>query len=255
MTIEFELLGTGTSQGIPVIGCSCVVCSSQDPRDQRLRSSLLVKTENTTVLIDAGPDMRQQLLRAQVKDLDAIIITHEHQDHTAGLDEVRAINFLQKHDIPIYCTERVEERLREQYSYIFKHQDYPGIPQIEFRRLPDKPFALGELNFQPLPLWHGSLPVHGFRIGDFVYITDANEIPPQTENLLTGVKTLVLNALRHEKHHSHFTLAEAMAIADRLEISQLYCTHISHQLGKHAAVEGELGPGRNLAFDGLVVKH
>lgn len=252
--MEFLLLGTGTSQGIPVIGCKCVVCQSSDPRDKRLRSSLLVRSAQSTVLIDAGPDMRQQLLRAQVEDIDALIITHEHQDHTAGLDEVRAINFLQKHDIPIYCTARVEKRLREQYSYIFRHKDYPGIPQIRFERLGADAFNIGDISFQPLELWHGSLPVHGFRIQDFVYITDANEIPEPAAHLIRGVKHIVINALRKEKHHSHFTLSEALDIADRLQIENMYATHISHQLGLHAEVEGELPPGRFLAYDGLKIK-
>jgi len=198
--------------------------------------------------------MRQQLLRAQVEDIDALIITHEHQDHTAGLDEVRAINFLQKHDIPIYCTARVEERLREQYSYIFRHKDYPGIPQIRFERLGADAFNIGDISFQPLELWHGSLPVHGFRFQDFVYITDANEIPEPAAHLIKGAKHMVINALRKETHHSHFTLSEALDIADRLQIENMYATHISHQLGLHAEVERELPPGRFLAYDGLKIK-
>lgn len=254
LTMEFLLLGTGTSQGIPVIGCKCEVCESSDPRDQRLRSSLLVRSSTTTVLIDAGPDMRQQLLRAKVDDIQALIITHEHQDHTAGLDEVRAINFLQKHDIPIYCTERVERRLREQYSYIFNNQDYPGIPQIRFERMGTDPFQIGDISFEPLLLLHGALPVHGFRIQDFVYITDANQMSEEVSNQIRGAAVMVINALRHEKHHSHFTLGEALELADRLEIEQLYTTHISHQLGLHAQVEAQLKRGRNLAYDGLSIK-
>lgn len=254
LTMEFLLLGTGTSQGIPVIGCKCEVCQSSDPRDQRLRSSLLVRSSTTTVLIDAGPDMRQQLLRAKVDDIQALIITHEHQDHTAGLDEVRAINFLQKHDIPIYCTERVERRLREQYSYIFNNQDYPGIPQIRFERMGADPFQIGDISFEPLLLLHGSLPVHGFRIQDFVYITDANQLSEEVSDQIRGAVVMVINALRHEKHHSHFTLGEALELADRLEIKQLYTTHISHQLGLHAQVEAKLQRGRNLAYDGLSIK-
>ena len=251
--LEFQLLGTGTSQGVPVIGCQCEVCSSEDARDKRLRSSLLIKSSKTTILIDAGPDLRQQLLRANVHDINAIIITHEHQDHTAGLDEVRAINFLQKHAIPIYCTERVEKRLREQYSYIFNNKDYPGIPQIYFERLRDEDLQIGDIRLQPLELKHFNIPVHGFRIGDFVYITDANEMSAAVEAKIKGSTNMVINALRHKKHHSHFTLTEAISIADRLDIDQVYLTHISHQLGKHTDVEATLSPGRNLAFDGLII--
>lgn len=247
----FEVLGSGTSQGVPVIGCECPVCLSADPKDQRLRSSFFVEKASTRILVDAGPDLRQQLLRSNIVDLDAVLISHEHQDHTAGLDELRAINFIQNHAIPIYCTEQVERRLREQYSYIFQHSDYPGIPQIRFERLPDVPFKIGAIEITPLQLWHAKLPVSGFRFGPLAYLTDVNHIPESEAKKLLNLEVLILNALRKEKHHSHFTLSEAIAIADNFEVPQLYATHISHQMGKHAEVEANLDSGRSLAFDGL----
>jgi phosphoribosyl 1,2-cyclic phosphate phosphodiesterase len=254
---QFTVLGSGTSQGIPVIGCECSVCLSEDPHDKRLRTSLLVEKNNTTLLIDAGPDLRQQLLRAKIKDIDGVLITHEHQDHTAGLDELRAINFLQKHSVPIYCTAPVEERLREQYSYIFKNKDYPGIPQIHFKRISDNPFTIGGITVDPIKVWHGQLAVTGFRFDDFAYITDANSISVSELSKLEGVNTLILNALRREKHHSHFTLDEAIQLADRLKIPRLYLTHLSHQMGLHKVVSEELRGLKNelraIAYDGLKI--
>ncbi len=248
---HFEFLGTGTSQGVPMIGCDCKVCQSDNPKDQRLRSSFLVERMGTRILIDAGPDLRQQLLRAKTPDIDAVLITHQHQDHTAGLDELRAINFIQGHSIPIYCSEAVEARLREQYSYIFQNSKYPGIPQIDLIRIPEGPFQIGNIELEALELQHANLAVHGFRFGKLAYLTDVNYIPDSEWDKLEGLEVFILNALRHEAHHSHFTLSEALAIADRLEVPQFYATHISHQLGLHAEVESELKEGRNLAYDGL----
>lgn len=251
--MKFTLLGTGTSQGVPVIGCKCAVCLSADARDKRLRSSLLVQSASTNILIDAGPDLRQQLLREEVDDIDAILITHEHQDHTAGLDEVRAINFLQGHSIPIYCNEAVEKRLRQQYAYIFENADYPGIPQISIRRLPEYPFQIGDIDILPLTLQHKDIAVNAFRFGNFTYITDANYIPDSEKEKIRGSKYLVLNALREKPHHSHFTLEEALMLADELGAEQAYFTHISHQMGKHAEVCARLPAGRYLAKDQLVI--
>ena len=249
--MHFTFLGTGTSQGIPLIGCTCPVCLSADERDQRLRTSLLVQSPQTTLLVDAGPDLRQQLLRAQVADVDAILITHQHQDHTAGLDEVRAINFLQKHSIPIYATPPVQARLREQYSYIFQAAHYPGIPQIELRDLPQEPFKIGDIPVRPLFLKHAQLPVTGFRFKDFTYITDANFIPPNECEKIKGSQCLVLNALRKEPHHSHFTLSEALTMADELAVPKAWFTHLSHQMGLHKEVSASLPANRFLAYDGL----
>ncbi len=251
---QFEVLGSGTSQGVPLIGCECPVCTSPDPRDKRLRSSFFIEKGNTRILIDAGPDLRQQLLRSNIVDIDAVLITHEHQDHTAGLDELRAINFVQKHPVPIYCSEQVEKRLREQYSYIFNNPDYPGIPQIHFKRMPETDFQIGDIEICPLQLMHWNLPVFGFRFGPLAYITDANFIPESEWSKLANLDTLVLNALRKEAHHSHFTLQEAIDLSDKIEVQNLYMTHISHQMGKHVEIEKDLPSGKHLAFDQLRIK-
>jgi phosphoribosyl 1,2-cyclic phosphate phosphodiesterase len=249
-----KILGSGTSQGVPVIGCECETCTSLDQRDRRLRSSAIVQSPKTTLLIDSGPDMRYQLLRAGIKDIDAVVITHQHQDHTAGIDDLRAINFVQKHSIPIYCSEAVEIRIREQYSYIFKNSDYPGIPQIGFKRIPSGDFYIGDILITPLFLQHGSLPVTCFRFGDCAYITDANSIPKPELLKLQGLENMVINALRKEKHHSHFSLNEALIIANDLKVENAWFTHISHQMGLHKLCEKDLPAKRSLAWDGLELK-
>lgn len=254
MELTLKILGSGTSQGVPVIGCECETCTSLDVRDRRLRSSAIVQSSTTKLLIDSGPDMRYQLLRAGIKDIDAVLITHEHQDHTAGIDDLRAINFMQKHSIPIYCTERVELRIREQYSYIFKNSNYPGIPQISFKRIPAGDFSIGDIVVSPLSLYHGELPVTCFRIGDCAYITDTNNIPKEELIKLKGLSNLVINALRKEKHYSHFSLDEALSIANELKVDNCWFTHISHQMGLHKASEDELPAHRSLAWDGLELK-
>tara|TARA_R110002050_G_scaffold150158_4_gene276811 strand:+ start:9495 stop:10262 length:768 start_codon:yes stop_codon:yes gene_type:complete len=249
--MTLKILGSGTSQGVPVIGCKCAVCTSVDANDQRLRSSAIVQSSSTTVLIDSGPDMRYQLLRAGIDDIDAVLITHQHQDHTAGIDDLRAINFIQKHSIPIYCSAPVEARIREQYSYIFQNSNYPGIPQINFKRIPADPFLIGDIRVQPLFLWHADLAVTCFRLGDCAYITDANHIPSSELKKLQGLENLVVNALRKEKHHSHFSLEEALALANDLGVAYCYFTHISHQMGLHATLQAGLPQNRFLAWDGL----
>lgn len=253
--MKFTFLGTGTSQGIPLIGCTCNVCTSDDWKDKRLRSSLLVESKSTTVNIDAGPDFRYQMLRAGVMKMDAIIITHEHMDHTAGLDEVRAFNFIQNKPMEVYATERVQMRLREQYSYIFQNSDYPGVPQVVLKTIDmETPFTIGDIKFIPVKVLHGQLPVLGFRIGDFTYITDANYIGETEKNLIRGSKHFVVNALRKKNHHSHFTLGEAIDLAKELEVPNAYFTHISHQLGTHKEISNELPKGVQLAFDGLCIE-
>lgn len=253
--VKFTFLGTGTSQGIPLIGCTCEVCTSDDSKDKRLRSSLLVQSGRTTVSIDVGPDFRYQMLRAKVNRMDAVIITHEHMDHTAGLDEVRAFNFIQGTPVKVYATERVQKRLKEQYSYIFNNSDYPGVPQIELITIDSKtPFTIGDITFQPIKVMHGQLPVLGFRVGDFTYITDANYIGETEKNLIKGSKHFVINALRKKNHHSHFTLSEAIELAQELKVPNTYLTHISHQLGKHKEVSKELPKGVELAWDEKVVE-
>lgn len=253
--MKFTFLGTGTSQGVPVIGCTCNVCCSKDKHDKRLRSSLLVETKSTTVSIDVGPDFRYQMLRAGVKKMDAVIITHEHMDHTAGLDEIRAFNFIQGKPIEVYATKKVQHRLKEQYSYIFNNSDYPGVPQIELKTIDTTtPFVIGDIEFIPVKVMHGQLPVLGFRIKDFTYITDANYIGETEKNLIRGSKHFVINALRKKNHHSHFTLKEAIELGQELEVPNTYLTHISHQLGTHEEITPELPKGVQLAFDGLEIE-
>ncbi len=251
MQVEFTFLGTGTSQGVPIIGCDCEVCQSENPRDQRLRSSLLVKAGGATVVIDTGPDFRQQCLRAGVQTLDAVVFTHEHKDHVAGLDDIRPFNFRSRKDMPVYATERVQAALHREFRYIFE-ADYPGVPRVQLHRIAEDPFVIGEATWWPLPVLHHRLPVLGFRIGGLAYITDANQLSELTLKRLEGVDVLVLNALRRESHLSHFTLEEALELASKIGARQTYFTHISHQLGFHESVNAELPEGVALAHDGLV---
>jgi phosphoribosyl 1,2-cyclic phosphate phosphodiesterase len=252
--VEITFLGTGTSQGVPVIACSCAVCVSQDPRDKRLRTSISLRHHGHHLVVDSGPDFRQQLLRENVQSLEAVLFTHEHKDHIAGLDDVRAFNFVQKRTMPVYATPRVHEALKREYQYIFDGTNYPGIPQIEVTHFGDEPFHIGPINVQPIQVYHHKLPVYGFRFDDFVYITDANSIPDKEKDKIKRCKVLVLNALRREQHISHFTLDEAIALVEELQPELTYFTHISHQLGAHADVEQELPPHIRLAYDGLRIR-
>lgn len=250
MEVEFTFLGTGTSQGVPIIGCDCEVCASADPKDQRLRSSMLVRTPRATVIIDTGPDFRQQCLRAGVKTLDAVVFTHEHKDHVAGLDDIRPFNFRSGRDMPVFASPRVEQALRREFHYVFDAV-YPGVPKVSIESIGQDAFEIEGDTWWPLPVLHHRLPVLGFRVGGFAYVTDANELTPLTLKRLAGVDVLVLNALRREAHVSHFTLAEAMEWASRIGARRTYFTHISHQLGTHEAVSAELPSGVALAYDGL----
>lgn len=251
MSVEVTFLGTGTSQGVPLISCTCDVCISEDPKDKRLRTSIKIVTQGKTFVIDTGPDFRQQMLRENVMGLDGIIFTHEHKDHTAGLDDVRAFNFMLKKSIEVYVSDNVEEALRREYRYIFDGSKYPGIPRINLHHIENKPFEAAGVEFIPIKVLHHKLPVLGFRIGDFTYITDASEIPEDEKNKIKGSKVLVLNALRKEEHISHFTLDEAVALFEELKPDTGYIIHISHQLGKHEIVEKELPNNIRLSYDGL----
>jgi phosphoribosyl 1,2-cyclic phosphate phosphodiesterase len=244
-------LGTGTSQGVPVIACDCPVCTSPDPRDNRLRSSVMLAHEGKNVVIDSGPDFRQQMLRAGVRTLESIVYTHEHKDHVAGMDDIRAFNYFEGRDIPLYCTERVEKALYREFPYVFHDEKYPGVPEAFVVRINDAPFHTGGMEFTPVQVQHMHLPVLGFRIGDFTYITDANYIAEEEKAKIRGTKILVLNALRRAAHPSHFTLDEAIALSDELEAELTYFTHISHQLGTHQEVSNSLPAGKLLAYDGL----
>lgn len=249
--MKITFLGTGTSQGVPVIACECEICHSSDSHDKRLRTSALIETGNTTLLIDAGPDFRQQMLRENVVKLDSILLTHEHKDHIAGLDDVRAFNYKSRDAIDIYAEERVQKALKKEYSYVFSEYQYPGIPKMRLNPIPEHAFLIREVKIEPIRVFHYRLPVMGFRIGNFAYITDANYIPEESKEKLFGVKYLVINALRKEKHISHFTLREAIDLIREISPKKAYITHISHQMGFHQEISKELPPGIMLAYDGL----
>lgn len=246
-------MGTGTSQGVPVIGCHCEVCASADVRDQRLRTSILIENEKGTIVVDTGPDFRQQMLAYRVQRLDAILFTHEHRDHTAGLDDVRAFNFKQRAAADIYATDHVQGELRKQFDYIFANYDYPGVPKVQFHTIGEEPFDLLGIRIQPIRVWHYRLPVLGFRFNDFTYITDANRIEPEELKKIKGSKGLVLNALRKEEHISHFTLDEAVRLVGTTGVPQAWFTHISHQMGLHQDVQQTLPAHIHLAYDGLTI--
>lgn len=237
-----------------MVACDCDVCLSDDPKDKRLRSSLLVEHNGKTVIVDTGPDFRVQMLTARVQQLDAIIYTHEHRDHTAGLDDIRAFNYKQRLPADIFATPHVQAELKKQFDYIFARPDYPGIPKVAMHNIGVKPFTVAGLEVVPIQVYHYKLPVLGFRFGDFTYITDANRIPKEEMSKLQGSRILVLNALRKEHHISHFTLSQAMQIVDMVAPEMAYFTHISHQMGKHEEVMKELPAGVALAYDGLRVE-
>lgn len=251
--MKITFLGTGTSQGIPVIACSCKVCQSKDPRDKRFRTSILLESDDQKIVIDAGPDFRQQMLRADVKHLDSILLTHEHKDHIGGMDDVRAFNYISKKPIDIYSDERVQQAVMREYPYVFSEYKYPGVPQMNLIRIDDRPFKIGDLSVVPVKVHHYRLPVYGFRFNDFAYITDANYISEESKEKLIGVKYLVINALRKEKHLSHFNLSEALKLISEISPRQGYITHISHQMGLHGEVSKELPAHTELAYDGLII--
>lgn len=253
--MRFTFLGTGTSQGVPVIGCECDVCTSTDPRDNRLRSSLLIQSNTTTIVIDSGPDFRYQLLRAGVKKLDAVVFTHEHKDHVAGMDDVRPFNYQQKRPMEIFATERVQDALKYEYRYVFDESlKYPGIPKINVNTIGQYPFTIGDIELIPIQVYHHKLPVLGFRIGELTYITDASEIPMDERHKILGSKVVVLNALRKESHISHFTLDQATELMLEFAPEKGYFTHISHLLGSHEEISAELPEFIELAHDQLVIE-
>lgn len=252
--MQITFTGTGTSQGIPVIACPCDVCQSDDIRDKRLRSSIHIQTHTASIVIDTGPDFRQQMLRAGIKQLDAVVFTHEHKDHTAGLDDVRAFNFVQKKAMKVYATQQVQQALKREFAYAFADTKYPGVPEITLEEIDaEKPFTINGVTLIPILVYHYKLPVLGFRIGDFTYITDANFIPEQEKEKIKGSKIIAINALRRQAHISHFTLQEAIALMEELKPEKAYFTHISHQLGKHKEVSKELPDYIQLAYDGLKI--
>lgn len=250
--MKITFLGTGTSQGVPVISCPCRVCASTNKKDKRLRSSIMIEYEGKVFVVDSGPDFRQQMLRENVKRLDALIFTHSHKDHTAGMDDIRAFNFFMNQPTDVYATEYTQQKLREEFPYIFHEHNYPGIPELIFHTIDgDLPFTINGLDILPVKVLHYKMPVLGFRFGDFTYITDAKRILPEEKKKIYGTKILVLNALQTEPHISHFTLAEAIDMAKEINAETTYFTHISHRLGLHDEVSSNLSDGIELSYDGL----
>ena len=248
--LKITFLGTGTSSGVPMIACDCRVCTSTDTKDKRLRSSILVESNTTSFVVDTTPDFRYQMLRANVKKLDAILFTHPHKDHIAGLDDVRAYNYFQQKPMEVYANSLTEEALKREFAYAFSDKRYPGIPEINLNTIDDKPFYIGNIPVIPILVWHLKMPVLGFRFGKFTYITDANRIEAIEKEKIKGSEAMVLNALRHKQHISHYTLDEAIDMVQELGVPRGYFTHISHQLGLHEEINAGLLNGIELAWDG-----
>lgn len=252
--LKLTFLGTGTSQGVPVVSCECEVCQSQDSKDKRLRSSVLIETEGRTFVIDCGPDFRQQMLNANVKHIDAVLLTHEHRDHIGGLDDLRAFNYTQNEAIQVYCEQRVQEAVKQNIPYAFAEVRYPGVPEIDICNIENKRFNICGIEIIPIRGYHYKLPVLGFRIGPLCYITDMNVIDNSELEKIKGVDVLVINALRFEPHISHFTLNEAIDVINKVAPKQAYLTHLSHQIGLHKELSKQLPQNVKLAFDGLILQ-
>lgn len=254
---SITFLGTGTSQGIPMIGCNCGVCKSGDPHDKRLRSSALIRYEGRTLLIDAGPDFRQQMLRENISHLDAILLTHNHKDHTGGLDDVRSFNYLEHRSFPIYCEAQVVESLKKEYYYVFDGKPYPGAPEMEVHTITSQTFDIDGVSVTPIRAMHYKLPILGFRTGSCAYVTDANYIPPSEFEKLEGLKVFVLNTVKRGRHISHYSLDEAVGICRRVGAERSYLTHLSHMLPRHEELTRELSSlpfSIQPAYDGLTVE-
>lgn len=250
--MKITVLGSGTSQGIPVIACDCRVCTSTDVRDDRLRCSILIEHGGENYVVDTGPDFRQQMLRHKVKSLRGVLMTHEHKDHIAGLDDVRAFNFLENRNMEVFCTPQVEKALRNEFHYAFDNNNYPGVPKLTICTIGLESFTLHSgLQVIPVEVMHYKMPVLGFRLGDFAYVTDAKTVADSEVEKLKGVKMLIVNALRKEDHISHFNLEEALAFIDRVQPEVAYLTHISHLFGTHEEIEYELPAHVRVAYDGL----
>lgn len=252
--LKFTFLGTGTSSGVPMIGCNCMVCTSRNTKDKRLRSSILVQSATTTIVVDTTPDFRYQMLCTNTKHVDAILFTHPHKDHIAGLDDVRAFNFLTNQPMQLYANSLTAEALRRDFYYAFSDKKYPGVPNLNIHIIDTNSFFIGDIPIQPILVWHLNMPVFGYKFGNFTYITDANRIDEKEQKLISNSTILVLNALRKEKHISHFTLDEATQLAQVLQAQKTYFTHISHQLGLYNEINNSLPKNIELAYDGLVVE-
>ncbi len=251
--LKITLLGTGTSLGVPIIGCDCPVCHSKDPRDNRLRSSALVEWQDRVFLIDAGPDFRQQMLRTSIRNIDAILLTHEHKDHVSGLDDIRALNFLHRKPIDIYAEKRVQDAIRKDFAYVFSVIQYPGIPQMNLHPVSPGFIEINGLEIIAIRALHYKLPILGFRFGDLTYISDTNYIPREEMPKIYGTRVLVINALRWEAHLSHHSIPEAIKIIQEIKPERAYLTHISHQAGKYEDLIKELPEGVEPGYDGLVI--
>lgn len=252
--MKITFLGTGTSQGVPVIACNCEVCLSKNPKDKRFRTSIMIEDKGKVIVIDTGPDFRQQMLRANVQQLDAVVFTHEHKDHVAGLDDVRAFNFKQQKDMEVFATEQVQTALKREFYYAFEAKKYPGVPHLNLNTITDSKFNVGELELIPINVWHYKMPVKAFRIGNFTYITDANKIEDEELEKIKGSEVIVINALRKTDHISHFKLSEAIELLQELKPKKAYLTHISHLLGKHNEVQKELPDFIQIAWDSLELR-
>jgi phosphoribosyl 1,2-cyclic phosphate phosphodiesterase len=244
-------LGTGTSQGVPVIGCKCKVCTSNNPADNRLRTSAHILCEEKSIVIDTGPDFRQQMLREKISALDAVLFTHHHKDHVAGMDDIRSFNFLLKKAIPVFANKATKDQLINEFSYVFEPNGYGGAPRILLNQISNNPFYFEDILIRPVEVYHDKLLVYGYQIGGFTYITDANHIPEEEYEKIYGSKILVINALHRQAHPSHFTLDEALEQIQKINPGQAYLTHISHNMGLHEEVSRNLPDNVHLAFDGL----
>lgn len=252
--MRVTILGSGTSQGVPVIACKCDVCRSSDSKDKRLRSSIMVEEGDLRIVVDVGPDFRQQMLVHEVDNLDAILLTHEHADHIFGLDDIRSFNWLRKSPMDIYCEPRVQKNLRNIFNYVFAVNKYPGIPQMDLIDLENKEFKIGPVGIIPIRVYHHQLPVYGYRFGPFAYLTDFNVIEEQELDKLAGVETLVICALRKTPHISHLNLSGALELIEKIGPRKAYLTHISHEMGKHQELLNELPSNVEPAYDGLVLE-
>jgi phosphoribosyl 1,2-cyclic phosphate phosphodiesterase len=252
--LQITFLGTGTSSGVPMIACDCEVCSSPDKKDKRLRSSVMVRSDSTILVVDSTPDFRCQMLRANVKRLDGIIFTHPHKDHIAGLDDIRAFNYFSRKAMPVFANEMTQAAIIREFPYAFTENKYPGLPEISLHTINEESFIVGDIPVIPIQVWHLNMPVLGFRFGKFTYITDANRIEEPEKEKIRGSEVIVVNALRNEKHESHYSLKEAISLVKELAVPQAFFTHISHQLGRHDSVNSTLAEGMSLAHDGLVLE-
>ena len=252
--MKLTLLGTGTSQGIPVIGCQCEVCTSIDSKDSRLRTSALFHNESTHIAIDCGPDFRQQMLRAHVKTLDAILITHTHNDHVIGLDDVRPFNFSTRRSIPVYGMKEHLDEIRERFNYVFKSDPYPGAPRIDLHEIePYVQFKVGGIEILPILLRHGNMDVLGYRIQDKAYLTDTNYISEESLSKLEDLEILILDALHHKEHHSNYNLKQAISVAQTIDADRTFLIHISHKMGLHEDIDVSCPSNIHLSYDGLIV--